>query len=151
MDNWKSDILSIKGLKPKHILFLCVANSARSQMGEGIARAIAPDGITISSAGSEPKSVHPLAIEALKEIGIDISSHRAKRVSDINVESVDLVITLCEEEVCPIFPGNAIRLHWPLPDPAKVSCNADIQLSHFRKVRDEILTRIQFLFSNIVS
>ena len=92
---------------PKGILFLCVANSARSQMAEGIARSLAPPGVKIWSAGSRPTKVRPEAIEVLKEIGIDISEHRSKAVAEIPADDVDTVITLCAEEECPVFLGKA--------------------------------------------
>jgi arsenate reductase len=127
---------------PKGILFLCVANSARSQMAEGIARAHAPSGIKIWSAGSRPTSVRPEAIAVLKEIGIDISGHHSKAVSEIPADEVDAVITLCAEEECPLFLGKAQRLHWGLPDPATVVGSEQDVLEAFRKVRDELLQRI---------
>ena len=89
-------------------------------MAEGIARSLAPRGVKIFSAGSSPASVHPLAIQVLKEIGIDISGHQSKGLDSIDAGSVDAVITLCAEEVCPVFLGNAHRIHWGLPDPAGV-------------------------------
>ena len=127
---------------PKGILFLCVANSARSQMAEGIARAIAPPEIKIWSAGSRPTKVRLEAIAVLKEIGIDISGHHSKAVSEIPTADVDTVITLCAEEECPLFLGNAQRLHWGLPDPISLSGSEEEALKAFRKVRDELLHRI---------
>ena len=100
------------------LLFLCVANSARSQMAEGIARQLAGDRLPIQSAGSAPSRVNPLAVRALAEIGIDASGQRSKSVDEIDRSTVDTVITLCAEEVCPVYLGSARRLHWPLPDPA---------------------------------
>jgi arsenate reductase len=138
---WKKDIEQIRSLQPKHILFLCVQNSARSQLAEGIARKFAPADVRVSSAGSEPAAVRPPAIEALREIGIDATSHTSKSIADIDASSVEVVITLCAEEVCPIFPHKVAKYHWPLPDPAKGSIEA------FRKVRDELQTRIQALFA----
>ena len=123
---------------PKGILFLCVANSARSQMAEGIARSLAPSGIKIWSAGSRPAQVRLEAIAVLKEIGIDISGHHSKAVSEIPADEVDAVITLCAEEECPLFLGKAPRLHWGLPDPAAVIGSEQDVLEAFRKVRDEI-------------
>jgi len=101
-----------------NILFLCVANSARSQMAEGLARAVFGDRAIVSSAGSAPSQVNPVAVEVMTEGGIDISSQQSTSVSEIDTSSVDLVITLCAEEVCPILPGNVKRLHWPIADPA---------------------------------
>jgi len=111
-------------------------------MAEGIARAHAPSGIKIWSAGSRPTSVRPEAIAVLKEIGIDISGHHSKAVSEIPADEVDAVITLCAEEECPLFLGKAQRLHWGLPDPATVVGSEQDVLEAFRKVRDELLQRI---------
>jgi thioredoxin type arsenate reductase len=131
----------------KGVLFLCVANSARSQMAEGIARSLAPAGTKIWSAGSRPTSVRPEAIAVLKEIGVDISRHRAKAVAEVPAGEVDTVITLCGEEECPLFLGKATRLHWGLPDPAAVSGSEAERLNAFRKVRDELRRRIRDLFA----
>lgn len=117
---WLVEVALLRALRPRHVLFLCVANSARSQLAEGIARTLAPEGVRISSAGSAPTSVRPEAVEVLRELGIDIFSHRSKSVSEIDAASVDTVITLCAKDACPLFWGKAHRLHWALPDPAKV-------------------------------
>ena len=122
------------------ILFLCVANSARSQMAEGLARALLGKDVEVMSAGSVPSHVNPLAIKALRELGIDIAHHQSKTVDTINPAGVDLVITLCADEVCPVFLGRAKRLHWPLPDPAAASGEAALQ--RFREVRDDLQKRI---------
>ena len=127
---------------PSGILFLCVANSARSQMAEGIARSLAPPGVKIWSAGSRPTSVRPEAISVLGEIGIDISGHRSKAVADIPAAEVGTVITLCAEQECPVFPGKVQRLHWGMPDPAAGAGPAQKNLAAFRKTRDELLRRI---------
>ncbi|MGD8862773.1 MAG: arsenate reductase ArsC [Myxococcales bacterium] len=129
------------------ILFLCVANSARSQMAEGLARDLFGDAVRVQSAGSAPSRVNPFAITAMAELGIDLSAHRSKSVDTIDPGSVDLVITLCAEEVCPAFLGRARRLHWPLPDPdRKHEDLSDAQrLEHFRATRDAIRTRLQAL------
>ena len=126
------------------ILFLCVANSARSQMGEGLARQMFP-GLRIQSAGSRPSHVNPYAIEVLAEVGIDASAHTSKSVQGIDPASVDLVITLCAEEVCPLFLGKAERLHWPIPDPASddPSLTPDQLRMRFRVGRDEIKRRLE--------
>jgi hypothetical protein len=126
----------------KGVLFLCVANSARSQMAEGIARTLLPSEVKVWSAGSRPTSVRPEAITVLKEIGIDISHHRSKAVAEIPAAEVDTVITLCGEEECPLFLGKATRLHWGLPDPAAVAGNEADRLTAFRQVRDELRKRI---------
>jgi arsenate reductase len=124
------------------VLFLCVANSARSQMAEGIARALAGDRLPIQSAGSAPSRLNPLAIRALAEIGLDASGQRSKSVDEIDRGAVDTVITLCAEEVCPVYLGSARRLHWPLPDPAGHEESGDANLRRFRAVRDELRERI---------
>lgn len=128
------------------MLFLCVANSARSQMAEGLARALFP-AFPIQSAGSRPSQVNPYALEALREVGIDAASHRSKSVQDIDPASVDLVITLCAEEVCPAFLGGAERLHWPIPDPASddPTLTPEQLRERFRIGRDEIRRRLQEL------
>jgi len=124
------------------VLFLCVANSARSQMAEGIARSLAGDRVPIQSAGSAPSGVNPLAARVLSEIGIDISGQRSKSVGEIDRAAVDTVITLCAEEVCPVYLGGARRLHWPLPDPAGRGGSEEESLERFRAVRDELRRRI---------
>ncbi len=116
--DWRSEAEDLRGRAPRHILFLCVANSARSQMAEGIARSMAPASVKVSSAGSRPSKVNPFAIRALDELGIDIRGHHSKSVDDVDPSDVDAVITLCAEEVCPVFLGKALRVHWGLPDPA---------------------------------
>jgi arsenate reductase len=128
------------------ILFLCVANSARSQLGEGLARQLF-SGFRIQSAGSRPSRVNPFAIEALGEVGIDASDHTSKSVADIDPTTVDLVITLCAEEVCPAFLGKAERLHWPIPDPAgdDPTLSPEDLRSRFRATRDEIRGRLEEL------
>lgn len=131
----------------KGILFLCVANSARSQIAEGLARSIAPPGVKVWSAGSRPTKVRPEAIAVLKEIGIDISQHCAKAVAEIPAAEVDTVITLCGEEECPLFLGKAERLHWGLPDPAAVNGSEDERLDAFRRTRDELRRRLGALLS----
>ena len=118
------------------VLFLCVANSARSQMAEGLARALAGDRLRVQSAGSTPSRVNPLAIRAMAELGIDLAGHRSKSVDEIDPATVDTVITLCAEEVCPLWLGAARRLHWPLPDPGA-------SLESFRAVRDELERRLR--------
>ena len=130
------------------LLFLCVANSARSQMAEGIARHLAGDRLRIQSAGSAPSRVNPLAIRALAEIGIDAAGQRSKSVDEIDRAAVDTVITLCAEEVCPVYLGAARRLHWPLNDPAGPAGHAEDEaanLERFRVVRDQLATRIRAL------
>ncbi len=130
----------------KGLLFLCVANSARSQIAEALARRAAPD-LKVWSAGSSPGRVHPLTVRVLREIGIDASGQRAKGLGAIPTDQVDTVVTLCAEEVCPVFPGNVRRLHWALPDPAAVEGDESTRLDAFRTVRDDLERRIEHLLS----
>lgn len=127
------------------VLFLCVANSARSQMAEGIARAILPSGVKIWSAGSQPTRVRAEAVAVLAEIGIDIAHYRSKGLEEVPVEEIDTVITLCEEEKCPLFLGRARRLIWSMPDPAAETLSPEDRLAAFRKTRDELRSRIEAL------
>ncbi len=121
-------------------IFLCVANSARSQMAEGLARAKAPPGWTFYSAGSKPGLVHPMAIQVLRETGIDISHHRSKGLEEVPISEADVIVRLCAEEECPVTDGNARMLSWSLPDPA---APANESRERFRSVRDAILERLQ--------
>jgi|CXWL01.1.fsa_nt_gi arsenite-transporting ATPase len=146
-ETWEAEAASLRAAKPNHILFLCVANSARSQMAEGMARSLAPASVKVSSAGSAPSKVNPLAIEVMGEIGIDISKHHSKSVADIPQGDVDLVVTLCSEEECPLFLGQATRLHWGLPDPGAVQDDEAAKLKSFRSVRDELSRRLAHIFS----
>lgn len=122
------------------VLFLCVANSARSQMAEALARARWGDHVRVASAGSQPSRVNPFAAEVMRERGLDLSSHYSKSVTTIDPATVDLVITLCADEVCPLFLSKAPRLHWPLPDPASDDPNLtrEDMLARFRHAADAI-------------
>lgn len=135
------------GLPFESVLFLCVANSARSQMAEGLARQIFGDDVRVQSAGSRPSRVNPYAIRAMAEVGIDVSGHESKSVDTIAADSVDLVVTLCAEEVCPVFLGAVRRLHWPIRDPDRKDedLDDDERLRHFRVARDEIQGRLEVL------
>ena len=134
------------------LLFLCVANSARSQMAEGLARAALGERVRVQSGGSRATSVHPLAVEVMAEIGIDIGSQHSKSVDAIAPDSVDTVITLCAEEVCPLFLAGARRIHWPIPDPASddASPGSVEQRERFRAARDEIARRIHGLRADVL-
>ena len=127
------------------LLFLCVANSARSQMAEGLARARFGDRVSVQSAGSHPGSVNRHAVAVLAEIGVDISGHRSKHVETIDPASVGTVITLCAEAVCPLFLGHARRLAWPLPDPAGSGGTEEEELVRFRAARDQIARHLDQL------
>jgi len=124
----------------RSILFLCVANSARSQMAEGLGRMIFGGRVPVMSAGSEPSTLNPYAVEVMRELGVDISLHRSKSVETIDPGTVGTVVTLCAEEVCPVFLGTARRLHWPIPDPASTdpSMPREEMLTRFRTARDAI-------------
>lgn len=138
--------------KPVHILFLCVANSARSQLAEGLAKSIFGENAKIESAGSEPSGfVQPWAIKTLKEVGIDISNNSSKSTNDIDIgfyANLDYVITLCDEEICPALPSKAKRLHWPIKDPAKAQEN--MKTEAFRVARDKIKEMIENFKSEIL-
>jgi arsenate reductase (thioredoxin) len=137
---------AVNALPPQRVLFLCVGNSARSQMAEGFARKFAPPDVEIWSAGIEPKTLNPAAIEVMKEIGIDIADQRPKHVNEVPWQSADTVITLCGEaqELCPAVPVEVRRMHWPLADPAKAK-PAD-RLAAFREARDEVRWRVASLW-----
>jgi arsenate reductase len=129
-----------------NILFMCVANSARSQLAEGLARKMFGNGVTVESAGSEPGKLNPLAVKAMQEIGIDISRHFSKSSDDLSpgfIVSLDYVITLCAEEVCPVMVSRAKKLHWPLPDPAKKEGTEADQLARFRETRDALVAKLK--------
>jgi arsenate reductase len=134
------------------ILFLCVANSARSQMAEGLARARLGERVRVQSAGSEPSRVNPHAIEVMRELGIDITAQRSKPVQAIDPATVDTVVTLCAEEVCPPFLGRARRLHWPIPDPATrdPSLGHEEVLGRFRVAREAIDALVDRLARELV-
>jgi arsenate reductase len=129
----------------KRVLVLCTGNSARSQMAEGLLRHDAGDRFEAFSAGVDPTRVRPEAIEAMRQIGIDISDHRSKSVDEFAGREFDYVITVCDNanEHCPIFPGETKRIHWSIDDPASVQGDEETRLAVFRRVRDEIRHRLQ--------
>jgi arsenate reductase len=131
----------------KSVLFLCVANSARSQMAEGLARKLFGARVSVQSAGSEPSKVNPYAIEVMREVGVDLTTHHSKSVQTIDPATVGTVITLCAEEVCPVFLGSVRRLHWPIQDPATkdASLPREEMLSRFRTARDQVQGRLEVL------
>ncbi len=128
------------------VLFMCVANSARSQMAEALAKNIFLNLVEIQSAGSQPSKVNPLAIEAMEEIGIDLSGHYSKSTDDLSprfLVDLDYVITLCAEEVCPVLISKAKKLHWPMPDPAgHDELSHEEKLHFFRITRDAIKEKL---------
>ena len=146
--SWLIEAAVLRALSPKHLLFLCVANSARSQMAEGVARSLAGSDVRISSAGSAPTQIRPEAIRILAEIGIDASAQVSKRMDEVEGE-VDTVITLCAEEVCPAWLGKAWRVHWGLPDPAGVTGREEDRLQAFREVREELRRRLGVVFGDV--
>ncbi len=127
------------------VLFLCTGNSARSQMAEGYLRHVAGDEFEAMSAGIDPKGLNPLAVEAMGEIGIDISGQISKDVREFLGQAIPYVITVCDNAKarCPIFPRTYKFLHWSLEDPAEAAGSHDEKLAVFRRVRDEIAERIQ--------
>lgn len=133
------------------LLFLCVANSARSQMAEGLARKRFGARVRVQSAGSRPSRVNPYAIEVMREVGIDLATHASKSVESIDPSTVDTVVTLCAEEVCPVFLGKARRLHWPIEDPASddPAISRDAMRARFRSARDQLQGRIEALAASV--
>src|SRR4051812_2199682 len=124
----------------QRVLILCTGNSARSQMAEGLLRHDAGDRFEVESAGTKPGHVRPEAIAAMRETGIDISSHRSKHVDEFQNQSFDYVLTVCDnaKETCPIYPGQTNRIHHNFEDPAAVEGSEEGRLASFRRVRDEI-------------
>lgn len=123
------------------VLILCTGNSCRSHLAEGILRAAAGDFLDVQSAGSKPAGyVHPLAIQAMKEIGVDISGHRSKHMDEFLKRPIETVITVCgnADQACPMFPGQVNRYHWGFDDPAHATGTDEEKLVVFRRVRDEI-------------
>lgn len=129
----------------RRVLFICTHNSARSQMAEGLLRHLGGERFEAFSAGTEATHVRPLAIKAMAELGIDISGQTSKSLQRYLHEPFDEVITVCDTaaETCPVFPGAAHRRHWSFPDPSKATGSEDEQLAVYRRVRDEIRTRIE--------
>jgi arsenate reductase (thioredoxin) len=137
------------GSAPMRVLFLCTHNSSRSQMAEGLLRARGGERYAVFSAGTHPRNVHPMAIQVMREIGIDISEaagHRAKSLDEFAGQPpMDLVVTVCDDaaEECPYFPGARRQEHWGFPDPSVVSGTEEERLAAFRSVRDAIARRIE--------
>ena len=130
---------------PIRVLILCTGNSARSQMAEGLLRHDGGEAFVVDSAGIEPSFVRPEAIEAMREIGIDISGHRSKSIDEFARQLVDYVITVCDnaKQNCPIFPVATSRIHWSIEDPAAVDGAEQTRLDAFRAARDDLRERLQ--------
>ncbi len=126
------------------VLIVCTGNSARSQMAEGLLRHEGGDRFEVFSAGTKPSVVRPEAIAVMSEIGLDISGHRSKSVDEFIGRPLDFVITVCDgaNEICPVFPGNVTRLHWPFSDPAATLGSEEARRAAFRTIRDQIHGRI---------
>ena len=133
----------------RKVLFLCTGNSCRSQMAEGFARALAPPGVEVFSAGVEAHGLNPRAVSVMAEAGVDIGEQTSKTVAGIPSGEIDTVITLCGDasERCPVFPRAVLREHWPLADPARAEGPEEAVLEVFRSVRDELERRVRGLFS----
>lgn len=127
----------------KGILFLCVANSARSQMAEGWARSLLPSRIPVYSAGSNPGRLNPYSVRVMQEVGIDLGLHFSKSMAEVPLGRIGTVVTLCSDEVCPFFPGDAVVHHVPFEDPAAVVGSDEERLNAFRRVRDQIHVWLQ--------
>jgi arsenate reductase len=132
------------GVDKQRVLFVCTHNSARSQMAEGLLRAMAGDRFEVQSAGTEKTSVHPLAIRAMAERGIDIRGHTSKVYDRLMTEPWSYVITVCDDanERCPLFPGSMTRLHWSFEDPSRSTGDDEARLAVFRRVRGAIEARL---------
>ncbi len=135
----------------RRVLFLCTANSCRSQMAEGIANCFWGDWLEAFSAGTQASFVNPIALEVLKEIGVDISNHRSKNLSEFDGQKFDYVITLCGDahETCPLYIGGTKKTHIGFDDPAKATGSNEEIMREFRRVRDEIKEELRKYFSNI--
>ncbi len=141
-------MMGLESMRKKRILFLCTGNSARSQMAEGLLRQLAGDRFDVFSAGTRPVGLNPNAVSAMSEIGLDISAHQSKSVDQFVNQQFDYVFTVCDnaKESCPFFPGAHRTIHHSFEDPAAAS--SDQQPAAFRKVRDEIRTRLEQFIAN---
>ena len=146
--------MSEHSMQPMRVLFLCTHNSSRSQMAEGLLRVRGGSAFQVFSAGTQPRSVHPLAIQAMREIGIDLSHHSAKGIETFAAEPpMDLVITVCHEaqETCPFFPKARFQAHWGFPDPSRVTGSEEERLAAFRHIRDLIAKKIDAFLEHMPS
>jgi ArsR family transcriptional regulator len=140
---------ALAGVRYPLVVFLCTANSARSQMAEGWLRQLSHGRVPVRSAGTEPGEVHPLAVQVMAEVGVDIGYQRSKGLADLRDEQPSIAVTVCDRarEACPVEHIAAIQLHWSLPDPARSPEGAETQLQAFRAARDELHTRVAGLLA----
>ena len=133
----------------ERVLFLCTGNSCRSQMAEGLLRAMAGDRFEVASAGTHPSTVNPIAVRVMEEAGIYISDHWSKSVDEMAGQKFDFAITVCDNarEACPVFPASVRKLHWSFEDPAEATGTEEERLAVFRRVRDEIAGRVRHFVS----
>jgi arsenate reductase len=133
------------------VLFVCTGNSARSQMAEGFARSLGGTRVESHSAGVEPSRLNPVAVAVMQEKGIDISGHRSKAFDWDLARQMDVVVTVCghANESCPVLPPDVRRLHWPLEDPAAATGTDDEILATFRRIRDQVESRVAELLATI--
>ncbi|WP_339909420.1 arsenate reductase ArsC [Symmachiella dynata] len=139
---------------PKRVLILCTGNSCRSQMAEALWESLGGGSWQSESAGSKPSGyVHPLAIQAMQEMNIDISEHQSKSLDQFQNQPFDLVVTVCDnaKESCPVFPGAKTTLHWPFQDPADATGSEEEQMTVFRRIRDEIKDKIETYLQTLKS
>ena len=147
--NYRSNLNTMKD--KKKVVFICTGNSCRSQMAEGLLRAMDGERFEVYSAGSHPSKVHPIAIRVMKEIGIDISTHTSDPIDKYFGHGINYVITLCDHarEFCPTFPGKSKKIHWSIDDPFRSWKNDHKIIGRYRKTRDEIQERLE-QFINII-
>jgi arsenate reductase len=139
-------------MKTKRVLVVCTGNSARSQMAEGLFRAVGGPGYEVFSAGTKPSQVRPEAIAVMREIGIDISGHRSKSIDEFAGQPFDYVVTVCDNarDNCPVFPVRGQRVHWSLEDPATVQGTEEDRKAAFRRIRDQVQERVKAFFGEKV-
>jgi thioredoxin type arsenate reductase len=142
---------AISIVQPVRVLFLCTHNSARSQMAEGIMRQQGGTAFSVFSAGTEPAQVHPMAVRVMANMNIDISQHRSKHLNEFIGQSFDYIITVCDRarEMCPVFPGQPVQLHWSFPDPTEAQGTEQERLTAFTATAMQLKTRIEFLLMMI--
>jgi arsenate reductase (thioredoxin) len=148
---WQETSVKEDDMAKPRVLFLCTGNSARSQMAEGLLRAVAGERFEVLSAGTHPSGLNSLAVEAMQEIGIDISRHRSKHVKEFLGKPIEYVVTVCDraKESCPIFPGTYKFLSWSLEDPSALTGSREEKLEGFRRIRDEIRRNIERQFTTV--